>query len=132
MLTIKRTLLVFFMTAMMFASSAQEIKSGSVFRGVIEDSQCAFNVHSDNNNHSMMLKVLKAKTGDADEKSCTLHCIRQMGGHYVFVTKKAIYRLAEDDELEQFAGENVVVTGVVVNTDTNTMHIISIKRDDAK
>jgi hypothetical protein len=129
MLMIKRTLLIFLLTAMMFASSAPETKNGNVFRGVIEDSQCAFNVHSDNNGHSMMLKVLKEKTGDTDEKSCTRYCIRQMAGHYVLVTKKDIYRLAEDNQTEQFAGENVVITGVVVNPSNNMLRIDFIKRD---
>src|SRR5215472_18675260 len=72
-----------------------------VFHGAIEDSQCAFNVHSDTRSHDWMIK--KGVQGATDEKSCTQHCVKDMGGLYVLVVKNDVYRLDDQTTPEPFA-----------------------------
>jgi hypothetical protein len=93
-------------------------------QGTITDSQCAFNVHSKDGSHDVMIK---AGLGGSTDKSCTLRCAKEMGGKYVFAVKNQIYRLDDQTELEKFAGEKVKVTGTLVDPKTNTLHIVSIE-----
>ena len=94
--------------------------------GAIEDSQCAFNVHSDTRSHEWMIK--KGVQGATDEKSCTQHCVKDMGGVYVLVTKNEVYRL--DDQLlpEQFAGKKVIVTATM-DTKPHTLRVLKIEEE---
>ena len=55
--------------------------------GAISDSQCAFNVHSDSRSHEWMEK--KGVEGAKDDKSCTLRCVKEMGGKFVLVASGA-------------------------------------------
>ena len=48
-----------------------------VLHGAITDSQCAFNVHSNSRSHDWMIK--KGVEGATDERSCTQHCVKDMG-----------------------------------------------------
>src|SRR5215469_18373563 len=70
--------------------------------GAIADSQCAFNVHSSGRSHEWMIK--KKVPGATDDKSCTLHCVKDMGGNYVLVVKDDVYRLDDQTYAERFAG----------------------------
>lgn len=97
-----------------------------VLDGVIEDSQCAFNVHSKGHSHEMMIK---SGVGGSSEKACTLHCVKQMGGDYVLVVKGVVYRLDDQDQPEKFAGEKVKLTGTLLDAKTNTLHVTSIERE---
>lgn len=97
-----------------------------VLHGLIEDSQCAFNVHAKGHSHEMMLK---SGVGGASEKDCTLHCVKDLGGDYVLVVKDTVYRLDNQDKPEKFAGEKVTLTGTLLDTKTNTLHVISIDRE---
>ena len=36
--------------------------------------------------------------GASDEESCTQHCVKDMGGSYVLVVKKDVYKL--DDQVK--------------------------------
>jgi len=108
-----------------FALGKDKPKDGMVtLEGSIVDSQCAYNVHSESHSHDWMIKrgVQKA----SDEKSCTTHCVNDMGGSYVLVVKKDIYRLDDPDKAEPFAGKNVKITGTV-DEKAHTLHVVEIQ-----
>ena len=92
--------------------------------GSIEDSQCAYNVHSDGHSHDWMIK--KKVEGATDAKSCTNHCVRDMGGNYVLVVKDEVFRLSDQDLAGKFAGDKVKITGVL-DTATHTVHHFTIE-----
>ena len=92
-------------------------------QGSIVDSQCAFNVHSESRSHEWMIK--KGVSEANDEKSCTLHCVKDMGGSYVLVVKKDVYRLDDQARTEPFAGKDVKVSGTL-DAKTHTLHITDI------
>jgi len=94
--------------------------------GSIEDSQCAYNVHSDGHSHDWMIK--KKVEGATDAKSCTNHCVRDMGGNYVLVVKNEVYRLADQDLAGKFAGDKVKITGIL-DPATQTVHHFTIEQD---
>ena len=95
-------------------------------RGAIMDSQCAFNVHSDAHSHEWMTK--RGVQGATDEASCTQHCVKDMGGSYVLVVKKDIYKLDDQVKAEQFAGKKVKVNGSL-DTDSHTLHVFDMEED---
>lgn len=92
--------------------------------GAIADSQCAFNVHSAGRSHDWMIK--KNVPGATDDKSCTQHCVKDMGGNYVLVVKDDVYRLDDQTYAERYAGMKVKVTGILDEKKT-TLHILSIE-----
>lgn len=96
------------------------------FQGAIVDSQCAFNVHSETRSHEWMTK--RGIQGASDEKSCTLHCVKDMGGSYVLVVQKDVYRLDDQVKTEQFAGKKVKVSGTL-DAKTRTIHVFEIEED---
>jgi hypothetical protein len=95
-------------------------------QGSVVDSQCAFNVHSETRSHEWMIK--KGVQDATDEKSCTLHCVKDMGGSYVLVVKKDVYRLDDQVKSELFAGKNVKVSGTL-DAKTNTVHVYEMEED---
>lgn len=97
-----------------------------VLRGAIEDSQCAFNVHSDGRSHEWMIK--KNVPGASDEKSCTQHCVKDMGGVYVLVVKDDVYKLDDQILPEQFAGKTVKVTATA-DAKPHTLRVLKIEED---
>jgi type 1 fimbria pilin len=96
-------------------------------RGAIMDSQCAFNVHSDAHSHDWMTK--RGVQGATDEESCTQHCVKDMGGSYVLVVKKDVYKLDDQVKAEQFAGKKVKISG---SLDGHTLHIFDVEEDKDK
>lgn len=94
-------------------------------QGEIVDSQCAYNVHSVDHTHSSMVK--KGVYG-RDATTCTLHCVRQMGGNFVLVVKEDVYRLDGSVQLEPFAGKKVKVSGIL-DPKTQTLHIQKMEAD---
>lgn len=106
-------------------SSGKDNEPPITVSGAISDSQCAFNVHSDSRSHEWMEK--KGVEGAKDDKSCTLRCVKEMGGKFVLVTKKEVYRLDNQTLPEQFAGAKVKLTGTVVDAKTHTLHVIKIE-----
>lgn len=103
-----------------FSKDNKEVKENTVtLHGAIEDSQCAYNVHSSGHSHDWMIN--KHVEGANDAKSCTQHCVRDMGGNFVLVVKNEVYRLADQDLAGKFAGENVKVTGIL-DAKTHTVH----------
>ncbi len=99
--------------------------SVQTFRGEISDSQCAMNVHSLSGSHAEMLK--HHTTGN-DPASCVRYCIKHMGGDYVLVSKKNVYRLDKEAMAEPFAAQEVVVHGVL-DKKSNTVTVVSIEKD---
>ena len=93
--------------------------SVTTLQGEIVDSQCAYNVHSLDHTHSSMVK--KGVYG-RDATTCTLHCVRQMGGNFVLVVKEDVYRLDGPVQLEPFAGKKVRASGIL-DAKTLTLHI---------
>jgi hypothetical protein len=96
---------------------------GKTFKGEIMDSQCAMN-----GSHAEMLK--KEGMGDKDPNDpmakamCTKNCVK-MGGKYVLYdsASKKVYQLDDQTKPEQFAGQNVNVTGTL---DKDTIHVTNI------
>jgi type 1 fimbria pilin len=94
--------------------------------GAIMDSQCAFNVHSDAHSHEWMTK--RGVQGATDEESCTRHCVKDMGGSYVLVVKKDVYKLDDQVKAEQFAGKKVKINGSL-DAETHTLHVFDMEQD---
>ena len=94
--------------------------------GAIEDSQCAFNVHSNARSHEWM--ITKGVEGATDDKSCTLHCVKNMGGNFVLVVKNDVYRLDDQVLSEKFAGAKVRATGTL-DPKTHVLHVLKIEED---
>ncbi len=98
--------------------------NGKTFKGEIMDSQCAMN-----GSHAQMLK--KEGMGDKDpndpmvKQMCTKNCIK-MGGKYVLYdsASKKVYQLDDQTKPEQFAGQNVKVTGTLSQ---DTIHVTNIE-----
>ncbi|HYX52320.1 MAG TPA: hypothetical protein VE783_02645 [Candidatus Limnocylindrales bacterium] len=116
------------MIVMLAASySFSKDKDESVtLHGEITDSQCAFNVHSDARSHEWMIK--KGVEGANDARSCTLHCVKDMGGKYVLVSKDEVYRLDDQVAAEKFAGLKVKAVGTI-DSKTKTMHVAKLEAD---
>jgi type 1 fimbria pilin len=98
-------------------------------RGAIMDSQCAYNVHSDARSHDWMTK--RNVQGASDDESCTHHCVKDMGGSYVLLSKKDVYKLDDQVKAEQFAGKKVKVSGSL-DESNHTIHIFDMEEDKDK
>ncbi|HEY2113806.1 MAG TPA: hypothetical protein VGJ51_01865 [Candidatus Angelobacter sp.] len=109
-----------------FSKDKPKESSTVVLHGAVMDSQCAFNVHSDAHSHEWMTK--RGIQGATDEESCTRHCVKDMGGSYVLVAKKDVYKLDDQVKAEQFSGKKVKVTGTVDAT-SHTVHIFGMEDD---
>lgn len=94
--------------------------------GAIMDSQCAYNVHSDAHSHDWMTK--RGVQGATDEESCTRHCVKDMGGSYVLVVKKDVYKLDDQVKAEQFAGKKVKINGTL-DADGHNVHVLDMEED---
>jgi len=117
-------LLPLVLAASVFAGDKPKAKEPLVtLQGNIMDSQCAFNVHSQSRSHEWMIK--KGVQDASDEKSCTLHCVKDLGGSYVLMVKKDVYRLDDQAKAEPFAGKDVKVSGTV-DAKTHMVHVIDI------
>ncbi|MBZ5491373.1 MAG: hypothetical protein LAO76_10615 [Acidobacteriia bacterium] len=121
----------FFLTALALLSfysfAKDKPKDATVaLHGSIMDSQCAYNVHSDAHSHDWMTK--RGIQGATDEESCTHHCVKDMGGSYVLVVKKDVYKLDDQVKAEQFAGKKVKISGTL-DADTHTLHVFDMEED---
>ena len=95
-------------------------------QGEIVDSQCAYNVHSLDHTHNSMVK--KGVYGK-DATSCTLHCVKEMGGNFVLLVKEDVYRLDGPVQLEPFAGKKVKVSGVLDPKNQALLHVQKMEAD---
>jgi len=121
--------MVVLLASISFAKGKEKDKDGNVtVIGSITDSQCAYNVHSSGRSHDWMIK--KGVPGAGDDKSCTLHCVKDMGGSYVLVAKDKdeVYRIDDQTYAERFAGANVKITGTL-DAKTHTLHVRVIEEN---
>jgi hypothetical protein len=96
------------------------------FSGEVADSQCSMNVHSLTRSHQEMLK---SKSMGGTSASCTLYCIKYLGGDFVLANKDDVYRLdGPIDEIRNFAGEKVKISGTLDGK--NTIHVVKIEASD--
>lgn len=124
-----RVALIFASLALLsFSSFAKDKpKDATVnLHGAIMDSQCAYNVHSDAHSHDWMTK--RGVQGATDEESCTRHCVKDMGGSYVLVVKKDVYKLDDQVKAEQFAGKKVKINGTL-DEETHILHVFDMEED---
>jgi len=124
----KKVLLGVILVVSWSAGVGVDSPKAQTFHGEISDSSCAMNVHSLSNSHEEMLKK---KTTGTDPASCARYCVKNLGGSFVLVTKKNVYHLVDDQKAEPFAGEKVVVRGVLDNK-TATINMVSIERETRK
>lgn len=96
------TLVVLSVVALASAASTR-----NVFSGEISDSQCAMNIHSLSRSHQEMIK---RKTLGTDAASCARACVRR-GGEWVLRSGEVVYRLQNQDGVDEFAGQQVRVIG---------------------
>ena len=114
---------------MLWAISAQAqtenhvAESPRVFRGEVSDSQCALNVHSLTRSHQEMLK---SKSMGGTSVSCSLYCIKNLGGEFVLAAGKDVYRLDKQDTARDFVGQKAKITGTL-DPKTKTIHIEKIE-----
>lgn len=94
-----------------------------VFRGEVSDSQCALNVHSLTRSHQEMLK---SKNMGGTPISCSLYCIKNLGGEFVLVAGKNVYRLDNQDAVRDFVGQKSKITGSL-DAKTKTIHVEKIE-----
>jgi hypothetical protein len=107
-----------------FSLAAFAAPKDKTYTGEIMDSQCAMN-----GSHAEMLK--KEGMGDKDPNDpmakamCTKNCVK-MGGKYVLyhAASKKVYQLDDQTKPEQFAGQNVKVTGTLSN---DKIHVTNIE-----
>ena len=96
------------------------------FRGEIADSQCALNVHSLTRSHQEMLK---SKSMGGTSLSCSLYCVKYLGGDLVLTSRKHVYHLDDQELVQKFIGEKVKIKGPL-DQKTNTIHVEKIEVDD--
>ena len=102
------------------AAPAGTIKS--TFHGEISDSQCAMNVHSLSRSHQEMIAK---QTLGSDAASCARACVER-GGEWVLRAGEDVYRLKNQDGIEQYAGKKVQVLGTL-DTKTNAIDNTAIQ-----
>lgn len=106
-----------------FASEAEN----KTYRGEIADSQCSLNVHSLTRSHQEMLK---SKSMGGSSSSCTLYCIKYLGGDFVLASEGNVYRLDEQgDRVRNLSGLKVKITGTL-DSKTKTIHVVAIEPDE--
>jgi len=118
------------MAAIMFAaipalaqSESHPAEDPKVFRGEVSDSQCALNVHSLTRSHQEMLK---SKNMGGTPISCSLYCIKNLGGEFVLAAGKNVYRLDNQDAVREFVGQKTKIIGTL-DAKTKTIHVEKIE-----
>lgn len=110
------------------AAGAQESR---VFHGNISDNQCAMNVHSLTRSHQEMLK---SKSMGGTARTCSVYCVRNLGGYLVLASGKNVFRLDRPDLVHGFEGQRVAIVGVL-EPKVNEIHVLKIsleEENDAK
>jgi hypothetical protein len=105
------------------AQSENHQETQKAFRGEISDSQCALNVHSLTRSHQEMLK---SKSMGGTSTSCSLYCIKNLGGEFVLAAGKTVYRLDKQDAVREFAGRKIKITGTL-DPRTKTVHVEKVE-----
>ena len=92
------------------------------FTGVISDSQCAYNIHSQTHSHREMLQQ---HTMGGTEAECVRTCVK-IGGSYVLLTKEnRAWRLSDQKTPAKFAAQRVVVRGTP-STDGKSIEVAAV------
>ena len=112
---VRSTAWILLLAALAFAGSDDPW----IFRGEIADSQCALNVHSLTRSHQEMLK---SKSMGGTSLSCTLYCVKYLGGDLVLTSRKHVYRLDNQSLAQKFIAQKVKITGTL-DQKSNTIHI---------
>src|SRR5271170_6819737 len=107
------------------AAGAAHGQAPQVFHGEISDSQCALNVHSLTRSHQEMLK---SKSMGGTATSCSLYCIKNLGGEFVLAAGKNVYRIDKQDAVREFAGEKAKISGIL-DPKTRTIHVEKVEID---
>lgn len=94
------------------------------FEGEVSDSQCAMNVHSLTRSHQEMLK---SKSHGSTPAECAIYCVDYLGGRFVLVSGKNIYRLDNDGLVRKFAAEKVKISGIL-DAKSESLHVISVDK----
>jgi hypothetical protein len=81
----------------------------SAFYGEISDSQCAMSVHSLSRSHQEMMAN---KTMGADRASCARACVGR-GAEWILSSGDVVYRLKDQNGIQEFAGQRVKVIGIL-------------------
>jgi hypothetical protein len=105
------------------AQSENHHENLKVFRGEVSDSQCALNIHSLTRSHQEMLK---SKSMGGTSTSCSLYCIKNLGGEFVLAAGKTVYRLDKQDAVREFAGQKAKITGSL-DPKTKTIHVEKVE-----
>ena len=79
------------------------------FRGEISDTQCAMKVHSLERSHAEM--IAKSTLG-TDAVSCAKACVKR-GGEWVLRSGEVVYRLKNQEGMENYAGQKVEIRGML-------------------
>jgi len=92
------------LSLLVFAADKREQQ----FAGVISDSQCAYNVHSQTHSHREMLQQ---HTMGGSEADCVRTCVK-IGGSYVLLTKEnRVWQLSDQKTAAKVPAQRVVVRG---------------------
>jgi len=92
------------------------------FTGVISDSQCAYNIHSETHSHREMLQQ---HTMRGTEEECVRTCVK-IGGSYVLLTKEnRAWQLSDQKTPSKFAAQRVVVRGTP-STDGKSIEVAAV------
>jgi hypothetical protein len=77
-------------------------------------------------------EMMKSHENIITAKECTLYCVKN-GGKFVLYNglSKMLYQLDDQNQLPQFAGQRVVVTGNLDNA-KQAIHVTDIKIDPVK
>ena len=110
------------------AQSENHQENQKVFRGEVSDSQCALNVHSLTRSHQEMLK---SKSMGGTSTSCSLYCIKNLGGEFVLAAGKTVYRLDKQDAealSSATCGQHLVTAEDFVLADNDGVIFIPLNR----
>jgi hypothetical protein len=97
---------IFTLRAIAFAGAGS---AKTHFRGEISDTQCAMKVHSLERSHAEMIA---RSTLGTDAASCAKACVKR-GGEWVLRSGDVVYRLKNQEGMDNFAGQKVEITGTL-------------------
>jgi Protein of unknown function (DUF5818) len=100
------------LVVLLLAGAALAAPAKQTFTGVIIDDMCAVTTHA----------AMRMGPTDAE---CTAACVQSHGASYVLLAGKVVYNLSNQRLPEQFAGQNVRVTGTL-DAKTKTIAVDSM------
>ena len=122
------TRLIIGCAAVLALAGAVQGQNARIFRGEVSDSQCALNVHSLTRSHQEMLK---SKSMGGTAATCSMYCVKHMGGYLVLAAGKDIYRLDRPDLVHGYEGQRVIVNGSL-DPKTGQIHVLKIELEQER